>query len=142
MSRAVIREVRESNPAVARALERLVPQLSRSAGPPDLDAVLADGAVRLLVAEDDSGAIVGTLTLVVLHTPTGVHAQIEDVVVDAAARGGGHGRALTLEAIRLAKEAGARHVDLTSRPSREAANELYRSLGFVERETNAYRYGL
>lgn len=132
----------QTTAAVADALERLVPQLSRSAGRPDLDAVLADGAVRLLVAEDDAGKIVGTLSLVLFHTPGGVHAQIDDVVVDAAARGGGFGRELTLEALRLAKDAGARRVDLTSRPSREAANALYRSLGFVERETNVYRYEL
>jgi len=140
--RPVIREVTEPEPAVAAALERLVPQLSRSAGRPDLDAVLADGAVRLLVADDESGAIVGTLSLVLFHTPGGVHAQIEDVVVDTAARGLGLGRGLAVEALRLAKDAGARHVDLTSRPSREAANALYRSLGFVERETNVYRYEL
>ena len=138
----MIREVDEATPDVVEALERLVPQLSRSAGRPDLDGVLADNGVRLLVAEDDSGTIVGTLSLVLFHTPSGVHAQIEDVVVDAAARGLGLGRKLTVEALRLAREVGARQVDLTSRPSREAANALYRSLGFVERETNVYRYEL
>jgi len=138
----VIRQVTETEPAVVAALERLVPQLSRTAGRPNLDAVLAGGAVRLLVAEDESGEIVGMLSLVLFHTPGGVHALIEDVVVDAAARGLGLGRELTVEALRLAGDAGARHVDLTSRPSREAANALYRSLGFVERETNAYRYEL
>ena len=39
-----------------------------------------------------------------------------------------------------AAERGARSVDLTSRPSREAANRLYRRLGFEPRETNVYRY--
>jgi ribosomal protein S18 acetylase RimI-like enzyme len=33
-------------------------------------------------------------------------------------------------------------VDLTSRPSREAANRLYQRLGFQLRETNVYRYDL
>ncbi|NCZ89134.1 MAG: GNAT family N-acetyltransferase, partial [Actinobacteria bacterium] len=33
-------------------------------------------------------------------------------------------------------------VDLTSRPSRAAANRLYQRLGFVARETNVYRYEL
>jgi ribosomal protein S18 acetylase RimI-like enzyme len=36
--------------------------------------------------------------------------------------------------------AGARTVDLTSRPGREAANRLYARLGFKRRETNVYRY--
>ena len=42
--------------------------------------------------------------------------------------------------LRLAEQAGATTVDLTSRPSREAANRLYQRLGFIERETNVYRY--
>jgi ribosomal protein S18 acetylase RimI-like enzyme len=33
-------------------------------------------------------------------------------------------------------------VDLTSRPSREAANRLYQRIGFERRETNVYRYNL
>jgi ribosomal protein S18 acetylase RimI-like enzyme len=43
-------------------------------------------------------------------------------------------------AIRLAGERGARTVDLTSRPSRTAANTLYERIGFALRETNVYRY--
>ena len=37
-------------------------------------------------------------------------------------------------------ELGAKTIDLTSRPSREAANRLYQRLGFEMRETNVYRY--
>ena len=86
------------------------------------------------------GRIVGLLTLAVFRIPTGVRAWIEDVVVDESERGQGVGEALTREALRRAEAAGARTVDLTSRPSREAANRLYRRLGFVDRETNVYRY--
>ena len=74
--------------------------------------------------------------------PTGMRAWIEDVVVDEAARGHGVGEALNREALRLAKERGAITVDLTSRPSREAANRMYQRLGFTQRETNVYRYDL
>jgi len=63
-------------------------------------------------------------------------------VVDSSARGKGVGEALSREALRLAVEKGARTVELTSRPSRAAANRLYRRLGFVERETSVYRYTL
>jgi ribosomal protein S18 acetylase RimI-like enzyme len=69
-----------------------------------------------------------------------LRAWIEDVVVDEAARGQGVGAALTNAAIRLANQRGARTVDLTSRPSREGANRLYQRLGFLERETNVYRF--
>jgi len=60
--------------------------------------------------------------------------------VDDAARGRGVGEAINRFAIDLAVERGARSVDLTSRPSREAANRLYRRIGFEPRDTNVYRY--
>jgi ribosomal protein S18 acetylase RimI-like enzyme len=84
--------------------------------------------------------VVGMLTLVMFPIPTGLRAWIEDVVVDESARGQGVGAALTREAIRLAQAKGVRTVDLTSRPSREAANRLYERLGFELRDTKAYRY--
>jgi ribosomal protein S18 acetylase RimI-like enzyme len=92
------------------------------------------------LATEDDGTIVGTLTLAIFRIPTGLRAWIEDVVVDERARGRGVGAALTNAAIRLASDQGARTVDLTSRPSREAANRLYQRLGFVARETNVYRF--
>ena len=64
------------------------------------------------------------------------------MIVDSAQRGKGLGEALTREALRVAQEAGATTVDLTSRPSREAANRLYQRIGFQRRETNVYRYNL
>ena len=86
------------------------------------------------------GRIVGSLTLAVFRIPTGLRAWIEDVVVDGEARGKGVGEALNRAAIERAQALGARTVDLTSRPSREAANRLYRRIGFVQRETNVYRF--
>ena len=127
------------------AFARLVPQLSRSSpapGPSELDEIVSSPATVLLLARDGSGAVVGSLTLVLFRIPTGVRAWVEDVVVDEAARGRGIGDLLGREALRRAAHAGARTVDLTSRPSREAANRLYRRLGFEVRETNVYRYGL
>jgi ribosomal protein S18 acetylase RimI-like enzyme len=85
---------------------------------------------------------VGTLTLALFRIPTGLRAWIEDVIVDNESRGKGIGEALTRAALVKAREAGARTVDLTSRPSRESANRLYVRVGFVLRETNTYRYDL
>jgi ribosomal protein S18 acetylase RimI-like enzyme len=127
------------------AFARLVPQLSSSAAPPtrdELDAIVSSPATRLLVALDEKGRIIGTLTLALIRIPTGLRAWIEDVVVDSEARARGAGNALVNEAIRLASEAGARTVDLTSRPSREAAARLYEKAGFRERDTNVYRHEL
>ena len=130
------------------AMARLVPQLSSSSPVPtatELMELVGSGATHLLVARDDDGGaddgrILGSMTLVVFRIPTGVRAWIEDVVVDEAARGRGVGEALNREALALAARLGARTVDLTSRPSREAANRLYQRLGFELRETNVYRH--
>jgi len=93
----------------------------------------------MFVARIDN-KIVGLLTLAIFRIPTAVRAWIEDVVVDSSARGNGVGEALNHVAIAEAKRRGAKTVDLTSRPSREAANKLYKRLGFVERDTNVYRF--
>jgi ribosomal protein S18 acetylase RimI-like enzyme len=127
------------------AFGRLVPQLSPSAAVPTPDLIreiVEAQASTVLVARDlrDQVRIVGMLTLIVFRIPTGVRAWIEDVVVDETARGRDVGEALSQEAVRRALALGARTVELTSRPSREAANRLYQRLGFVRRDSNLYRY--
>ncbi len=132
-------------PAIVEAVERLVPQLSSSSPPPtveQLGEVVSSPATDLFLAIDDDGEIVGMSTLAVFRIPTGLRAWIEDVVVDGAARGRGVGEALTRAMLDRARELGCRTVDLTSRPSREAANRLYQRLGFQRRDTNVYRYSL
>lgn len=134
--------MREATDEVAGALSHLVPQLSASAAPPDpatVRRIVGSQATTLLAARLD-GRIVGFLALVVFPIPTGVRAWIEDVVVDETARGQGIGEALTKKALDLAEAAGARTVDLTTRPSREAAGRLYERVGFAVRSTRNYRY--
>lgn len=129
---------------VVEAFARLIPQLSSSNPPPSrtqLEDLVASEASTLFVARVD-GRIVGSLTLATFRIPTGVRAWIEDVVVDESARGHGVGEALNRAALDRAREAGAITVELTSRPSREAANRLYQRMGFVTRDTNVYRYTL
>ncbi|MBR11657.1 MAG: GNAT family N-acetyltransferase [Acidimicrobiaceae bacterium] len=147
-----VSEATEVDDALVAAMARLIPQLSNSNPPPDaaaLAAIVASEASILLIAEDpdtagaaDGSSILGSMTLALFRIPTGLRAWIEDVVVDEAARGRGVGEALNRAAIDRAREAGATTVDLTSRPSREAANRLYRRLGFQERTTNVYRLDL
>jgi ribosomal protein S18 acetylase RimI-like enzyme len=129
---------------VVEAFARLTPQLSRSAPAPDrvvLERIVNSPATMLLGARWQ-GKIVGALTLVIFDIPTGRRAWIEDVVVDSELRGKGIGQELTAEAVRLAGEAGAKTVDLTSRPTREAAGRLYERVGFHLRSTRVYRYDL
>jgi ribosomal protein S18 acetylase RimI-like enzyme len=130
--------------ATYRGVCLLLPQLSASATTPTLDelAQVASGPCTQLLVARMSGAVVGMLTLVLVRIPTKLAAHIEDVVVDASTRGLGIGRKLTTHALTLAAEAGARHVDLTSRPSRVEANRLYESLGFVRRNSNVLRYAI
>jgi ribosomal protein S18 acetylase RimI-like enzyme len=131
---------------VVDAFARLLPQLSSSATAltrETLTEIIAAPHNTVLLARDPSagGQIVGTLTLVIFRIPTAMRAWIEDVVVDGAARGRGVGEALTLAAVKLAKERGARTVDLTSRRSRQAAHRLYEKAGFHVRDTSVYRFG-
>jgi ribosomal protein S18 acetylase RimI-like enzyme len=132
-------------PAIVDAVQRLVPQLSRSNPPPttaELGELVGSPATDLFIALDDAGTIVGIATLVTFRIPTGLRAWIEDVVVDEAARGQGVGDALTRAMVERSREFGAVTVDLTSRPSREAANRLYQRAGFVQRDSNVYRFDL
>ncbi len=136
-----VEEAKEADADLLQALTRLVPQLS-SASPPsteELDEIVRSPTTVLFVARDAAGSVVGSLTLALFRVPTGLRAWIEDVVVDQASRGAGAGTALVRAALTRAAEAGARTVDLTSRPSREDANRLYQQLGFVQRRTNVYR---
>jgi ribosomal protein S18 acetylase RimI-like enzyme len=130
----------EPDERLVEALARLVPQLTGRREPPgvlELAEIAAAPGTSLLVARDGED-VLGMLTLVVYRVPTGLRGVIEDVVVDEGARGRGVGEALTREALSLAEAAGVESVSLTSRPEREAANRLYRRVGFEERETNVY----
>ena len=129
---------------LVQAFAHLIPQLSKSSPPPtaaELQEMVDAPASDVLVARLD-GAIVGTLTLVTFRIPTGMRAWIEDVVVDDSARGHGVGDQLNRFALDIAREKGCMTVDLTSRPSREAANRLYQRIGFEPRTTNVYRFDL
>lgn len=141
---AVIERATEVTDELVDAFALLIPQLSSSNPPPDraqLQAIVSSPSCVLFVARVD-GRIAGSLTLATFPIPTGVRAWIEDVVVDGAARGHGVGEALNAAAIEEARRRGAITVELTSRPSREAANRLYQRIGFEKRETNVYRYSL
>jgi ribosomal protein S18 acetylase RimI-like enzyme len=146
--------VNELTDDVVEAIWRLLPQLSSTARAlerSELEEIVSSSATTLLVARDEEaeagaadaenphGPVVGMLSLVTFRIPTGVRAWIEDAVVDTSERGRGIGEALTQAALELAAARGAKTVDLTSRPSREAANRLYRRMGFELRDTNVYR---
>ena len=139
-----VHECRAVADELVEAMGRLIPQLSSSNPPPgraELEEIVASPATTLFVARH-CDRIVGALTLVAFRIPTGVRTRIEDVVVDETLRGQRVGERLSEAALERARQLGARSTDLTSRPSREAANRLYARMGFERRESNVYRYTL
>ena len=142
MMAITVQVAQQATEELLAGLNDLLPQLSSSAPPleiADLERIVSSSAINLFVATDGD-VVVGSLTLAIFPIPTGLRAWIEDVVVDGTARGVGVGEALTNAAIDEARRRGARSLDLTTRPSRESANRLYRKLGFEMRETNVYRF--
>jgi ribosomal protein S18 acetylase RimI-like enzyme len=139
-----IQTVTTVDQATYGAVCHLLPMLSSATPLPTMAAVQATvdapGTSLLLARMDDNA--VGMLTLVTVRLLGGVTTHVEDVVVDESVRGRGVGRALVEAALHDAAATGATHVDLTSRPERGAANRLYRSMGFEQRETNVYRFRL
>ena len=137
-----IEQVTSVTPTLVEAMNVLLPQLSTSAKAVTteaLEAIVTAPGTLLLVAIDDD-RVVGTITLITFALLTGRRALIEDVIVDESVRGRGIGAALVEEALSHARRMGVSTIDLTSRPAREAANALYRKVGFVQRTTNVYRY--
>ncbi len=133
------------NEKIVKSLQRLIPQLTELGDPitqESLEELVHSKESELLLAVDEQEKIVGTLSLVVFTIPTGKKAFIEDVIVDAEARGKGLGEQLLSKAIALAKEKKVKRLELSSRPVRVPANSLYQKMGFKIRETNFYRLQL
>ena len=142
-----IEKVTQATDELHEALQRLIPQLAAHKIPPtkeELDDLVKSQSSTLLVARDPdtNTPIAGALCLTIYRVPTGLRSIIEDVIVDENLRRRGIGEALVRHAIELAREAGAEGVSLTSNPRRQAANQLYQSMGFELRQTNPYYYKL
>jgi ribosomal protein S18 acetylase RimI-like enzyme len=134
-----IEQLTEANEELVDVVARLLPQLTEARTPPTLEKLQETVATQtLLVARDDDGQIIGTLTLVLYRVASGLKGRIEDVIVDESARGPGIGEALTREGMKRAAEAGVLMLELTSMPYRSAANRLYKRLGFVRKPTNVF----
>ena len=105
------------------------------------EQMVADKNVAVVVARDGE-RIIGMAMLYSIVRVDEVSGIVDDVVVSDAYRGQGIATRVMKKLIETAKERGLKHLDLTSRPSREAANHLYQKVGFQKRETNPYRLKL
>lgn len=137
----MIIEQKEYSEALLEQVNHLLGQLSSSSSPliaKDLRSILESDASRLLTAKN-AEVVVGMLTLMIFRIPTGLRGLIEDVVVCESVRRKGIGALLIQSAINIAEAEGVRTLDLTSRPERHAASQLYEKLGFSKRDSNVYR---
>lgn len=126
------------------SFKKIIPLLNNNQVAPTseyLQSILDNEGVYLFIAKENN-KIYGTITLATYKIPTGLKGWIEDVVVDEEARGKGVGKLLVTHVLDFSRAIGLKCVDLTSRSSREAANVLYKKIGFLKRETNVYRYEL
>jgi GNAT superfamily N-acetyltransferase len=122
------------------AMLALVRELARFEREPDAVAATEDGmralffdtdpAVQCSVAEED-GVIVGlAIWYLSYSTWRGTHGiYLEDLVVTAAARGRGHGRALLQHLARLCVQRGYARLEWTVLDWNDTAAGFYRSLG-------------
>jgi ribosomal protein S18 acetylase RimI-like enzyme len=144
MTALTVERVTSVDVELAADLSRLLPQVSARAAPLTQDRVqlvLETPSTSLFVARDGS-ATVGMALLVVCTTLAGQFGHLEEVAVDESARSRHIGIGLIVEVLRLASDLRLDFIELTSRPSRVAANNLYRTLGFRMRETNVFRHDL
>lgn len=121
----------ELDAGAALSLEEAVPILERIRAYPDY---------RLYVAEL-GGRVVGTFTLLVVENLSHGGASsglVESVVVDAAHRGRGIGRAMMDRARRHCRDRGCYKMALSSNLARERAHAFYQRLGF-ERHGYSFR---
>ena len=142
MCDCTITQLISSDASTAESIRTLIEQLTEresTFSEDDLRNVLQDSASRLFVMRHKE-RIVGMLTLGIYTCPTGRKVWVEDVVIYSELRGKGLGEELIEYAINYVKEHLAPcSLMQTSRPSREAANELYRKKGLEPRQTNVYK---
>lgn len=144
MEQLEIFELKEACCRYVEPINRLLAQLSSSGiniTLSQLQQLVESSASHLFLAKY-KGKIVAMLTLGEYLAPTGRKMWIEDVVVDETARGLSIGRAMVEHAIAFARGLGDGVLMLTSRPSRVAANALYRSCNFEKKETNVYKMNI
>lgn len=144
MEKILVTRVRALDAGLLEAFDRLMPQLTTAPVPTgqELQELLDSPTLLVCARLKDNGPIIGIGTLGVFRTPSGIHAHLEDVVVDGQARGLGTGEAIVQYLLQAAREMGLKGVSLTCNPRRVEANRLYQKMGFKKWETNTYWFEL
>ena len=113
----------------------------KECSPELFEKIISSEETELWIVREEEKTV-GMATLVLIYRPEGIAARVEDVVVHGEARGKGYGTLLLEKLTERAKARGAAILQLTSSPSRTAANALYQKLGFSIHDTNCYEMRL
>jgi ribosomal protein S18 acetylase RimI-like enzyme len=144
-------EVREATAEDVEAVYSLASELAAALGDstPRFEDVrarllelLEEPRSRVLMAEDEDGAVVGVASLWIkpdlAHGDTVV--EVPMLVVTEGSRGEGVGKALMEGVRRIAAESGANLIEVVAATHNVAAREFYRTLGFVETDHIALEF--
>ncbi len=125
-------------PALCQLLDQLFAQEAeftpdRAAQQRGLAAIIDNPALgEILVAVEDARVVAMVNLLYTVSTALGARvALLEDMVVDAGARGAGVGSALLEQAIAHAREIGCRRITLLTDGDNAAAQRFYQHHGFA-----------
>lgn len=93
----------------------------------------------VIIACFDGKKLIGMATMALYKVISGYKGMVEDVVVDNSYRGKGIGRKLMQKLLATANEKQLDEILLFSGHHRTAAINLYKSLGFVKKDSGLYR---
>lgn len=137
-----VTQLKEINFNIVTKINNLISQLTNNfinLNEEDLLSIVNSDNVKLFVSKVNK-KICGLVCVIYYNTPTAKKARIEDLVVNANFRGNGIGELLIERCIHDCKLNKINYIDLTSKPERIAANNLYKKMQFSSIKTNVYRY--
>jgi ribosomal protein S18 acetylase RimI-like enzyme len=136
------KDIRPAGPGDAPDVARLLHDFNVEFEEPTPDVQTLTARMRELIAAEEITVLLGGegpdgLALLRFRPSlwsNSLDAYLEELYVVPAKRGAGIGRALMDRAIEVARERGAKHMDLGTAVTDRAARALYESLGFTNRE--------
>lgn len=147
INNVTIEIIKRSNPKLDEDISKLVIQLKDNAKIKQIShwirEILDYPNSSFLVAFTSEHKAVGMAILIIYPLIEGYNkGWLEGMVIDKNYRRRGIGEKLVKRALIQAKKKRLKSLNLTSKPERIGANNLYKKLGFEKRETNVYRINL
>ena len=140
--------LKKATPKALQDVNSLMAQMSLTRTPPrkisltKFKLMLSQPGLYIFAAQSESKRIIGMVSFYLVRLPSGLHAVVEDLIVDKPYRHFGIGRLLMEPVIGLARALRARHLSLRTNSKRVDAMKLYEALGFKKSTTNFYRINL